>query len=525
MLQTRRTIELAELSFLAHVALLGLLLYVFRRTERWLHQHLFKVGWLLTQDNRTTTILYYILFLPGILLHELARWLAAGLLNVWAERAIQFPEPQDIGELRLNFIRIAAETGVVKRLIIGATPLALGLTALWAIGAYIFNWQSLVSIAAPGNLDDLLLAISTLAKTADFWLWFYLAFTIANTMYPAPSSHARASKKTGLAVVSLLLILLIGGAANAEFAGAMEGVLSNLSLVTLQIALINLVAVLALGSLEAAVERLTGKSAAFTDGKMITLTRREAQQFKSSARPERREARADEPQPKDPKAPKSVYDLKLPIPGPPGREPISRTVAAVVAAPSANPAAAAIAAEAEKRHLAPAKPPQEKQKLGIESAGMTILQEPEPRPQRVATGDSKTTPEPNPGDGEAAFEARAPFQRPFVKEDLPDEAAELSPAARETAQDEPFARPFAAPGSPSRGKDAAGERDAASWRGPAAAAAAGESEEEPVAAERRPRHARRMRPAPKPSQRKKAANDRDKDLMDEELRYEDLEDD
>ncbi len=444
--------------------------------------------------------------MPGILLHELARWLTAGLLNVWAERAIQFPEPQEIGELRLNFIRIAADTGVVKRLIISATPLALGLTALWAIGARIFNWRALMGIAAPGSLDDLLLAISTLTTTADFWLWYYLAFTIANTMYPRATMQGRARKKAGLAVVALLLLLLIGGAANAEFAGAMSGILSNLSLVTLQIMLINIVGVVALGSVEAAIERLTGKSATFRDGKMTALTRREAQEFKSGARSERR---ADEPGPKETKAPTSVYDLKLPIPGPPGREPISRTVAAVVRAQPANPAAAPISPDAGQRHLEPVKPPREAEKLGTEPAGMTIIQEPDPPPQRSAASESKTTPKRQPADGEAAFEASAPFQRPFVEQVLPDAATDLSPAAAPPAQDEPFARPFAAPGPSSRLADDTGEQS------PEIPERVERSEEEPVASARRPR---RTRPAPKPSQREKPADDQDKALDDGELR-------
>ena len=74
------------------------MLVLFRQIERWLHQHIFKVGWLLTNNFQTTTVLYYILFLPGILLHECSLWLAAGILNVRAERAIEFPAEQEIGE-------------------------------------------------------------------------------------------------------------------------------------------------------------------------------------------------------------------------------------------------------------------------------------------------------------------------------------------------------------------------------------------------------------------------------------------
>ncbi len=85
-----------------------------RRLERWLHQHIFKVGWLLTKNLQTTTILYYTFFLPGVVLHEFIYWLFAGFINVRAERAIAWPEAQAIAELRLNFIRLARNTGRIR---------------------------------------------------------------------------------------------------------------------------------------------------------------------------------------------------------------------------------------------------------------------------------------------------------------------------------------------------------------------------------------------------------------------------
>jgi hypothetical protein len=64
-----------------------------------MHQHIFKVGWLVTKKLRTTTTLYYTIFLPGVFLHEIVLWFIAGILNVRAERAIAWPEQQAIGEL------------------------------------------------------------------------------------------------------------------------------------------------------------------------------------------------------------------------------------------------------------------------------------------------------------------------------------------------------------------------------------------------------------------------------------------
>jgi len=82
------------------------LLYLLRQLERWLHQHIFKVGWLFTKSFQTTTTLYYAFFLPGIFLNELVRWMVAALLDIRAERTFEWPQQQDIGELKLNFIRI-----------------------------------------------------------------------------------------------------------------------------------------------------------------------------------------------------------------------------------------------------------------------------------------------------------------------------------------------------------------------------------------------------------------------------------
>ena len=102
-----------------------------------MHQHIFKVGWLLTQNYETTTILYYTFFLPGIILHEVIYWLVAGLLDVRAERSIKWPEKQEIGELRLNFVQLARRTGRIQRAIISSAPLIIGLVIVWLMATNI----------------------------------------------------------------------------------------------------------------------------------------------------------------------------------------------------------------------------------------------------------------------------------------------------------------------------------------------------------------------------------------------------
>ena len=291
------------------------------------------MGWLLTGNYQITTVLYYIIFLPGIVLHELILWLVAGALNVRAERSIRFPEQQEIGELRLNFIRLAVGTGAFKVAIITLVPIAAGLAALWAIATHVFDWQATVALLAPGGVDAVAQALSSLFRTADFWLWFYLAFVVANTMFPSLPAKLSARQKSGLVVLAPLLIFLgwrYSGAVNEGIAPAVEGLLGGLAIITVQVTLMNALVVLILGSVEALIERITGKSATFRDGKMLTMSRTEARALSAKER-EARSMKRPEGNSKTvvPDA-RSIYDFKLPIPGPPGREPISRQVVAVL---------------------------------------------------------------------------------------------------------------------------------------------------------------------------------------------------
>ena len=176
-----------------------MLAVAFWRSEKWLHQHVFKVGWLLSRNNNTTVIFYYTAFLPGVLLHELITWLTAGICNVRAARAVQLPQQEQISALQLGFVRLANSVHPFKRLVIEVVPLFVALFVLWHIAVDILDVGNTWAILASGNLDDVALAISRFTATADFWLWFYLAFSIANTMLPdLPSAlKGRKSAVTG----------------------------------------------------------------------------------------------------------------------------------------------------------------------------------------------------------------------------------------------------------------------------------------------------------------------------------------
>ncbi|MCB9459894.1 MAG: hypothetical protein H6670_09605 [Anaerolineaceae bacterium] len=293
-----------------------------------MHQHIFKVGWLLTQNYETTTILYYTFFLPGIILHEVIYWLVAGLLDVRAERSIKWPEKQEIGELRLNFVQLARRTGRIQRAIISSAPLIIGLVIVWLMATNIFDIAGFMTTISSGDLNDVGAGFSQLLSTPDFWLWFYILFTISNTMFPHLPKDLQGWRAIIASLAVAAAILLILGIGNSLFSALSMPITTSMSVIEGTLVLIigvNVIMVLALGTIEYVVERATGRSATFRRGKMITMTRAEAVEQRQRERErqrtalERRKAKALE----DAVIP-SVYHLTLPVPGGPGEEPIIR---------------------------------------------------------------------------------------------------------------------------------------------------------------------------------------------------------
>ena len=413
-----------------------------------MHQHLFKLGWLLTDNFENTTVLYYILFLPGIVLHELSLWLVAGVLNVRAERALRFPERQDIGELRLNFIRLAPGTGALKLIIITLAPIAAGLAALWLITTRVFDWNATAALLAPGTLDALAAALSSLTTTADFWLWFYLAFVIANTMFPSlPLTLSRRQMSALLAAAPLIAFLgwRLGGEVNADIALAIEALFGGLAILLIQVSLMNALIALALGSAEALIERVSGRSATFTDGVMRTMSRAEA----LALREEERRAAAAKLQGPDRQrtapALKSIYDFNLPIPGPPGREPISRQAVAVVDVRTAQANTAAVERRVQRPPPVVTGPPASDTDIEDTSntASRAEFKAPAAAPLEAVTPAIEDV-----GPSEAA-----PFIRPFVGT-ADDTSEEEHLSGDGEVGGGPFPRPFSMPTRASDSSDA-----------------------------------------------------------------------
>jgi hypothetical protein len=112
--------------------------------------------------------------------------------------------------------------------------------------------------------------------------------------------------------------------------------MGGLALIFAVIIAIDLLVTGVLGLIEAFIERITGHSATFRDGKLIALTREDIQRQRETQRAKQERERERQKQVKASRVtgPPSFYKLALPIPGAPGKEAVQPSVVTPAASPA-----------------------------------------------------------------------------------------------------------------------------------------------------------------------------------------------
>jgi hypothetical protein len=176
---------------------------------RFLQREIQSIFLLITRQPEISLVLFSLMFLPGVLIHELSHFIMAHLLGVKTGRFSLIPKKLANGHLQLGYVETAS-TDFVRDALIGAAPLIAGSMFIGFIGVsrLEFNvlWQSLVK----WEVDSFWMAVRTLIDQPDFWLWFYLVFTISSTMMPSSSDRRAWLPLTLVIGVFSGLILLFG---------------------------------------------------------------------------------------------------------------------------------------------------------------------------------------------------------------------------------------------------------------------------------------------------------------------------
>jgi hypothetical protein len=165
---------------------------------RWITKHVQGIGFLLTEDGQIALLLYFLLILPGVLLHELSHAIMALILGVRVRRlSIGLSRKGRSQNISLGSVDIA-RTDPFRASLIGAAPLVAGCAVILLIGDRVLGIEALPAFGNAGFWRT----IEDIYNTPDFWLWIYLVLAVGNAMLP--SAADRHSWGTALAFIAFL---------------------------------------------------------------------------------------------------------------------------------------------------------------------------------------------------------------------------------------------------------------------------------------------------------------------------------
>lgn len=227
--------------------------------ERWIHKHLQGLWLLILRDADMALVVYSLMMLPGVLLHEGSHWLAATLLGVRAGRFSVVPRRLPNGNLRLGYVE-TAKTDPLREALIGAAPLVAGVAAIVFMGYSRLGVAPVGAALAQGDVPGTLAAVQAMGQQPDVWLWVYLLFTVANSMLPSASDRRAWGPVlvAGVVLTALLVYAGLGAVLLSSLGGALQSAARALAAgFTLTVAL-NLLIMPVLWALEQLLMRLTG---------------------------------------------------------------------------------------------------------------------------------------------------------------------------------------------------------------------------------------------------------------------------
>lgn len=175
------------------VFLLGILLVSLIGARNVISSYLQAITVALTRSPRIGLWVYSLLFLPGVIIHEISHFFMAAFLGVRTGEISIFPDgPTEEGHERLGSVQVA-KTDIFRSSLIGIAPLFFGSVLIIAITKWNF----------PQLLDPQFLSrIPLLLSVPLNWVWIYLIFAISNTMFVSS-----ADRKSWPAMILVLLIL------------------------------------------------------------------------------------------------------------------------------------------------------------------------------------------------------------------------------------------------------------------------------------------------------------------------------
>jgi hypothetical protein len=177
--------------------------------QRFLQHEIQAIFLLITRHSEIAMALFSLLFLPGILLHEISHFAMARLLGVRTGRFSIIPKKLEGGRLQLGYVE-TAKTDFFRDALIGVAPLVTGGIFVAFAGVSRLGLNTIWANLIHGQMSAINLSIKTVVARPDFWLWFYLTFAVSSTMLPSTSDR-RAWLPLILVILGLVGLILLSG--------------------------------------------------------------------------------------------------------------------------------------------------------------------------------------------------------------------------------------------------------------------------------------------------------------------------
>ncbi len=162
------------------IVVFGLTLFL----QRWLHQHIQGLTFVVTGDPGCAMRILFFLLLPGIILHEGSHWAVAKLLGVRTGKVSLGLARARGKQFSLGSVNVE-RTDSLRESLIGLAPFVVGLGAILLIAGYGFDlWPD-----SRLTLNQMLDRVLSTANDWLTWLDLYLIFAVSTAMIPSESDR------------------------------------------------------------------------------------------------------------------------------------------------------------------------------------------------------------------------------------------------------------------------------------------------------------------------------------------------
>jgi hypothetical protein len=179
--------------------------------KRWITQRLQELSIRWVGDADVALIVYFVLVLPGVVIHEISHWLMAILLGTRVRKFSIGPVRKGRSQrVSLGSIQVAS-VDPVRASLIGVAPLVGGSAVILLIGNQVLGVSELATTLSGQGVAGLLAGLGQVMHVADFWLWLYLIFAVSNAMLPSESDMDTVRPVLiFLGIAALVVVVVVG---------------------------------------------------------------------------------------------------------------------------------------------------------------------------------------------------------------------------------------------------------------------------------------------------------------------------